>query len=456
MNKQFSKKKSFLTIILVFAIILTTISGAISFVKNSDTKQQTYITICGKDFTFPEYEVFYVLYINEFVDKYALYLDTWGLDVNKDFSKQQLDENYTWEEAFKLQVEEDMKQYVVLNDDIKATNTKVDVSSQVDDLISIFENNAKTSGTTLENYINALFGENVTENDVRKAVEYKYSAIEYSNILAQKFADEVTEKDLLDIYTDYPATFDKITYRIVEFTPEEGEDLETSSAHDKAHSFEEAITDEDSFIEAAKEITDEDTLKTDIGTSSLDNDSLISWLYDEERKLGDKTIIEADDAFYVVFFKSRNICEDATVDFRHIYFNTQNASSQEKEEIKEKAQDVYSKLMDSDKSLAFIYSDDSTTSSNGGLMEGMTTSSVSKELTSWLFEDERKPGDINFIETSLGYHIVYFEKKGEVYWKVAAKDYLSSKAYDDYVNKLLSKYDTTDAIKTDDITDTEE
>ena len=434
-NKSFGKGKSFIIILIVFSLLIGSISGIISLIRNN-TQNNEYMKIGEKSFSLQEYEVFYVLYINEFVNSYALYLDELGLDVNKDFAKQNHDDNTTWEEYFKEQTEKQMKQFVALNEDAKETNTALNTTSQVDELIDIFKQNAEYQDSTFEQYIKDLFGQDVTEKDVRSAVEYKYNAVDYSNILEDKLSNDITEKDLISLYTEYPETFDKVIYRAIEFDSEE-----------EASNFKDTINNEDDFIEKSKEFTEEDTLKEDIGTSTIDNEELIEFLYNKERKPGDIEIIASEDKYAVIFFKSRSICNDKTVDFRHIYFNTQGASSEEKEEIKEKAEEVFNTFKNSDKtvetfeSYAFIYSDDSTTSQNGGLVTGIRQGSVEEDLNNWLFDEQRKAGDYTLAETSIGYHIVYYVSKNEEYWKVLAKQYLVENAYNSYVESLLDKFE---------------
>lgn len=438
--KKSINRKSIIVIFLITILLFTGIGAFLTNITSSNNKK-VYMKVGNKEITQQEYEVYYMLYVNEFINNYGIYLDAWGLDVNKDFAMQAYDEEHSWEDVFKNQAEKNIKQYVVLNEDAKKTNTKIDINTQVDELIEIFKNNAKTNNTDLDTYLKQVFGPDVTESDVRNAVTYQYSAIEYSNILNNTLVETITEKDLMALYSKYPATFDKVLYRMVSF--EKGDDKE--AAKEKANTFRESITDEDSFIENAKEITDSDTLFESIGTENTANEDVASFIFNDERKLGDNAIIEGDDAYYIVFFKSRNICEDKTIDFRHIYFNTNGANSQEKSELKATAQALFSTIKEKTdltkedfSSYAFVYSDDTLTRNKGGLMEGVKKGDTDKELEDWLFDDARKPGDINLIETSLGFHIVYFEGENEIYWKMAAKEYLTKELYDEYLNKLLN------------------
>ena len=429
------KVKSFIIVTLVLSLIVGTI-GFVNF-KKDERVSSVYKTIYGHNVTAGEYQVFYGLFVSDFIDTYAMYLENWGLDVNKDFSLQQYNDNYTWEEIFIEQTEKQIANFVVLNDDIKKTNTKIDSKEETDALIDVFKQNAEGRGMEYMDYIHKIFGPDVTEKDLNNALKYQYDAYKYANILYDKFYDAPTDKDLIKLYTEYPATFDKVTYRIFEIDAEDEQDVLS------------AITDEASFIEKAKEYTDKDTLYTDVGTQDLNNiEVIISWLYDEERKEGDYAVLDDGTTHYAIYFIDRKLCEDKTVDFRHIFFNTYGADEEEKNELLTKANAVY-KLMgeeadyseDSFSSFALIYSHDTTTAMRGGLLEGVRNGSVDKELNDWLFDENRKYGDITIIETSLGYHIVFYVGENEVYWKKTAREYLAEKDYDNYLQSLASQYE---------------
>ncbi len=429
--------KKFKSIIIVF-LILVLIAGSLSYgldALSNRRAKNNYYSFKNTTFSQEEYSVFYALYINEFINEYAMYLSSWGLDVNKDFSLQQYDDEHTWEEALLTNMENDLEQFIILNEDMKKTKNKIDVDNDVEQMLEIFKSNANYAGMEYEEYLHSIFGTNVTEKDVKSALKYKYNAIEYSNVLYNKFLEEPTEKELIALYTQYPATFDKVLYRCVTFDKTE---------HDKAHELGDNITTEDSFIELAKNYTNEDTLFADVGTQDLEEDEIISWLYDDNRKKGDTTIIETKEHFYVMFFKSRTLCDDPTANFKHIYFNTIGANKDEYNEIKSKATAVYSSIQNATdlktefNNDALLYSDDSLTKLKGGKIENARKNSVDNEINNWLFSN-RKENDITMIETSAGFYILCFDSYGDVYWKTFARQYLAEEKYNEYISNLMKE-----------------
>lgn len=420
---------------LLFCIMISlsccVVMGGLFLYRKGGIKN-TYYSTYGESFSKNEYSVFYMLYVTDFLNKYGAYLDDIGLDINKDFNAQQFDENKTWQDYFAEQTNKELSQFVVLNKDIKKTKTKVDTKSQVNDLIKIFENNAKIAGVDKETYLQGVFGKGVTEKDVRMAVEYKYNAIEYSNILYQKLKDEIDEKELVSLYTEYPESFDKVLYR--KFTV----------PNDVEFTYEGKT--EDDFIEIAKNLyPNMDTLYASVGMDNESNDEIVTWLYDKTRKYGDTELFETEDGLTYVFFKKKDICDDRTVDLRIIYFNTYMADSEEKAEIKKNADAVYSSLLEENSedafaSYALVYSDDTLSKDSGGLMSCVSEGNVPEEIAGWVFDKERKQGDLTLLENDEGYYILCFVKENEIYWKAMARTYLADKAYNDYVENLKTEY----------------
>ena len=83
-------------------------------------------------------------------------------------------------------------------------------------------------------------------------------------------------------------------------------------------------------------------------------------------------------------------------------------------------------------SLAELRSQDTGSSSNGGLYEGLYPGRTVEEFNDWCFADERQPGDTGIVKTVYGYHVMYYVSEGDyIHWKAVAKD--------DYINSLLDE-----------------
>lgn len=67
--------------------------------------------------------------------------------------------------------------------------------------------------------------------------------------------------------------------------------------------------------------------------------------------------------------------------------------------------------------LADLYSDDTSSTTagggDGGLIADITSGKTVKPFEDWAFAEGRKAGDVEIVETSFGYHIMYFVSRGK-------------------------------------------
>ena len=64
------------------------------------------------------------------------------------------------------------------------------------------------------------------------------------------------------------------------------------------------------------------------------------------------------------------------------------------------------------------------------------------EFENWIY-GERTKGDCEIVETTYGYHVVYFVGDGLPAWKAEAKTSYVSEAMTDYQEDLIDKYKVT-------------
>ena len=65
------------------------------------------------------------------------------------------------------------------------------------------------------------------------------------------------------------------------------------------------------------------------------------------------------------------------------------------------------------------------------------------EFNDWCFDKDRKPGDYEIIQTDYGYHIMYFEGKGEETWKTQVKKDMTEENYKKQYEEMKEKYKVT-------------
>jgi RNA polymerase subunit RPABC4/transcription elongation factor Spt4 len=113
----------------------------------------------------------------------------------------------------------------------------------------------------------------------------------------------------------------------------------------------------------------------------------------------------------------------------------------------QKAQDILDEWLsgeateDSFAALAETYSSDTSSSANGGLYEDVYPGEMTTNFNDWCFDESRQPGDTGIVETSYGYHIMYFVSyTDEYYWKTVVENELRYSDYNDYTLVIMDRY----------------
>lgn len=254
-------------------------------------------------------------------------------------------------------------------------------------------------------------------------------------------------------------------------TASEKENTEPSEQEKLAQEMLAKITDEASFSKLAKEYAsekDKETFDDDTATilkgvtkstvSSNIDSKLADWLFDTARAAGDKTTCTTDKYVYVIYVtKPVYRVETPLASARHILISFENVqksmeSAGETTESTEtsatasdgtvinnetkystavvlKAYEQAKSLLDQYKSgdqteeafaeLANKNSADtsSTKDDNGGLYEDIELGKMVAPFENWVYDETRKPGDVGLVETTYGWHIMYFvDKHDEAEW----------------------------------------
>lgn len=275
--------------------------------------------------------------------------------------------------------------------------------------------------------------------------------------------------------------------------------LDAAQAAEKAEAeaFLANVTDADSFItgivpilaadKAAEEAAKKETSKVEIGTESAEdkenaskpqteeekradtdeatdfssytydavsqmNDDLLKWLYDDARVNGDKTVIEIQDGVYVAVLLTKAQYQNtapSSHDVRHILVQfptdssgkTVELSVEEKGTYMNKATEILNSYKenpteDNFSQLAIKNSEDPGSKEDGGLIAGIKDDGTYvQEFTDWSVDPTRKSGDTGIIETSYGYHVMYYVKGNSITWHENAAEVV----FQDQYNALFSE-----------------
>lgn len=140
----------------------------------------------------------------------------------------------------------------------------------------------------------------------------------------------------------------------------------------------------------------------------------------------------------------------------NIYLDVDADSASDKAAYK-KAQDILleylkgSKTEDSFSKLAAKYTEDSN-GEQGGLYEEVTDGQMVPQFNDWSLAEGRKAGDVGIVETTYGYHIMYFvgrHENGDA-WKNGVLTTLSDADFTDYSDELLKGDSYAITVKSED------
>lgn len=329
---------------------------------------------------------------------------------------------------------------------------------------------------SLNAYLRKVYGGSVNERFLRKQLKIQILAQKYYTERTGEIAAAYDQSDIDAEYKKDTSTYDLATFRAYTFNTTEltKEDDETDDAlkarqtkadaevKKNANDFYNAVTNEATFSAKATEFNkdtadynaDENTkytmLKADIKTNFSEDVS--EWLFNKTTKDGAKKIFSDDEnGKYIVVLAVKGPHQEKTVTARHILFSTIDQSTQNELSDEEKAQkkkdaenalkeyNEGAKTEDSFAALANKYTEDSGSSSNGGLYENIYPGQMVSAFNNWIFDSSRKPGDVELVETSYGYHLIYFvAADGTDYYDSAIRDSKAANDIETEAKELLA------------------
>ena len=91
--------------------------------------------------------------------------------------------------------------------------------------------------------------------------------------------------------------------------------------------------------------------------------------------------------------------------------------------------------------LANENSEDPGSNTKGGLYEEVYPGQMVQAFNDWCFDAARQPGDTDIVETSYGYHVMYYVGQTEVYyWKDVAKGGFAGNLMNTWIQELMDLY----------------
>ncbi|MBQ7624356.1 MAG: peptidylprolyl isomerase [Clostridia bacterium] len=466
------------TIALIAFLVLAVLIAAYSFIRyNTGVFQRatTAVSVGDQKLSAMDVRIIYKDTRASYLSQYGSILEMYGVDLaNIDTQQCLFDSSMTWGQYFLNQglnsavntatlMDLAAKDGREITDEIKAS-----VKANVDGV----KDAAEEAGISVKKYLAGVYGSHTTLSDVESAMTKQYFANEYYKDVNAGFKAEITDDAVNVYYNEHKDEFDAADYYTysVPYKAEDDEDADPNAltqeqAKARADEILEKVTAEN-FDEVVKAYADENFETAFVENNPLSNYGVdVDWIKDGAED-GAKAVVpdESSHEFLVVLLVKRYLPEEPTVNVRHILIKTEepatpaeDATDEEKaniekaneelakknEEAKAKAEDILSKLKNATEDefakAATEYTEDTGSKSNGGLYENVVQGEMVAEFNDWCFDESRKPGDTDIVETDYGYHVMYFVSQGDVAYVATIKNTLTSDKYQEFINDAVDK-----------------
>jgi hypothetical protein len=268
----------------------------------------------------------------------------------------------------------------------------------------------------------------------KTADEFKAAAADYIvNTVASETFDELYAKEAL---TEAPAEdvlkADKanVLALVLKSLTSEDEVKFEKSADDAYNNALEEIFDE--------LCTDAETAYTDLVSEGVyhyapdtEEDKIAEidkWLFDETTKAGDTKVITSEGdkkSTYTAYLmtETSHLDESETKDVAHILvqFESNKPTDEEKAAAKAEAEQILADFLAGEQTKdAFEKLGNEKTDDSNVIYEGVYEGQMVAEFEDWCFDEARKTGDTGIVETTYGYHVMYFIGEGKLAWENTA------------------------------------
>ena len=384
------------------------------------------------------------------------------------------------------------------------TLTEEDYKTIDDNFAQIDSSRTNTDGSkySVDAYLRLSYGKGMTEKLYRRILSEQLLAQRVTQVKQDEFKAAYTQQEVETAFNDGIENYGVVSYRSYTVKSEIAEDATAATeeaiaqAKTAAEEFLASITDEESFktlAAAAAEkagTEDPDAFLTDDTLTLSEDASLSQFSLDEEAlnwaktaKAGATYLQSAEDSFTVYYMvepvhKAADTVED--YDVRHILIqfpetseNVTDGDVQEEVEAKEfdaskyeatvvnniktpitdvesynKAIDVLTSYLEGDKTedafaaLAAEHSADSN-AADGGIYTDVPLGQMVSEFESWAVDMDRKAGDVGIVETTYGYHIMYYIDKTITTWEDTIRTDLATEDYTAFYDELVASDSVT-------------
>ncbi len=443
MSENANKKRNYaiakivVALCVVLCLVLTVFEMGLTyrFVKAAE--------VDGTEYSVAEYNWLYTNSVYEVYNNiYQSYGDlaSYFFNPQNPLDEQNYSEEQTWDDYIREYTEDSLIDMTALyNAGVEAGfELEQEVLDGIETEWESLKEVAAENGYTANDYVALNYGKGVNEKVFKDMYTRYMFAMSYAEHLVE--SEEVTSEDIDAYYEEHSDEFDTIAYNyyFASSTAEEGEDAETAKADAKAEA------------EAVLEGTGEGEMtEVKYGVIANLSDVYAEWLSDEARTAGDKEIFETETGYYAVEFVGANDIHYNTVDVRHVLVSP-SADTEEAKKEALSAVESYEELWrtmggteEAFAEIAKLYSSDGS-ASVGGLYENVYKGQMVTEFEDWCFDSARKTGDCEIIETTYGYHLMYFVGEAESYYDYVVDSAVRSERYNEFMDAETESFEVAE------------
>lgn len=418
-----------IAVIFVIVGIVVTVANSKVIERNADA-----VTIGNETYTAADVSYFYNTIYNSFVSQNSYYLSVYGLDTSKSLKEQDcpVTDGGTWYDYFRDQALSSMTSYSLLAQKAEAEgfDASEEVEQSVQETLSDLDASAASAGYTRAQYIKAVCGPLVNEKVFERNIRMMALAQAYSNSYSDSLS--YTSDEVQAAYDADPKSYQSVDIEYILFSSGAGSD---ATDEEKAQLLDEAKQKAETALSRYAQGEAFDAIGEDmegsyahVAYAANGSSDMLTWAFDDARQAGDTTVAAyGETGYYAVLFHSRSRNDYHTVSVRHILVSDEDTANDVLKQYTdgEQTEDAFA-------ALAVANSTDSNASS-GGLYTDIYRGQMVSEFEDWCFDPSRQPGDTGIVQTSYGYHVMYFVGQSEnPYWYDQAESSLKSDAYNEW------------------------
>jgi len=405
-------------------------------------------------------------------DSMSLYMSLMGLDVTKPLSEQTYSDGTTWADYFvDIALSTAQRDYLLseLAKDEGFTTTEESLETLDQTFANLPAIAAIYGYPDVEAYLHAVYGPGASEESYRAYAERSILASDYytayeESLVIDDAAIRAYEADKFDEFSSYSYANYTISYShylsggtedengTVTYTEEEKE-AARAAAKAAAESLPQCSTVEElnaaaAALPANTTAPAESTVYYSVLYASL-NSNIRDWMTDSSRKAGDFTVVPNEttttdengtettviNGYTAYIFNGRDDNTRPLANVRHIlvnfeggttdengnttYSDAEKAAAMEEAENLLELYELSAQTEESFAELATANTDDTGSAATGGLYEDIAPVQgiYVESFTNWSTDPARKAGDTGIIESSYGYHVMYYVGDDELTYR---------------------------------------